>query len=257
MAERSFTCGICGDLGMSGRRGPVPTAHRSCREAANSNPLSSEERSRGARRAALARWSQVPSVERSEIARQLARKRWGDAKPTKPSVRRPPRHCVVCDVELKARQKKCCGSECRSEHNRRRARDFNERWKAENGERYGARYNDQKMEQMRRWRDENREEFRRRSRKTRAKRRAIERGAVAEDFTHEEIFERDQWRCGLCGGKVDGSLDHPDPRSASLDHIVPFDAGGHHVRANVQCSHLECNLSKGTRPMGEQLRLIG
>jgi len=44
--------------------------------------------------------------------------------------------------------------------------------------------------------------------------------------------------------------------SASLDHILPFAAGGAHLKANVQCSHLRCNIRKRTGG-GGQLRLIG
>lgn len=75
----------------------------------------------------------------------------------------------------------------------------------------------------------------------------------------KEIFDRDRWRCQLCGGRVSRSLRHPDPLSASLDHIVPLNDGGAHIRANVQLAHLRCNLSKGPRRVsaGEQLRLVG
>lgn len=71
------------------------------------------------------------------------------------------------------------------------------------------------------------------------------------------IFARDRWRCGICGGKVSRKLKHPDPGSASIDHIVPLSLGGTHEPRNVQCAHLGCNASKGHRGGGEQLRLIG
>jgi 5-methylcytosine-specific restriction endonuclease McrA len=93
------------------------------------------------------------------------------------------------------------------------------------------------------------------------RRRAIKSGADAERFTNAEIFDRDRWRCGLCGGKVDPALQHPSPMSASLDHIVPLSVPGGpgHVRANVQLAHLKCNTTKrdGVAASGEQLRLIG
>ena|SRR5882672_1067066 len=81
--------------------------------------------------------------------------------------------------------------------------------------------------------------------------RAAKRGATAEPFTELEIFERDGWRCHLCRRpvrKLPRSVH--DPRRASLDHIVPLARGGEHVRENVACSHLACNLAKSDRMTG-------
>lgn len=75
----------------------------------------------------------------------------------------------------------------------------------------------------------------------------LESNGPCESFTDGEIFERDGWTCGLCDTPVDPLLSHPDPMSASLDHVVPIAKGGGHVRANVQCAHLRCNLSKRDR----------
>lgn len=69
-------------------------------------------------------------------------------------------------------------------------------------------------------------------------------GPGREYFTNREIFDRDGWRCYLCGEAVDPSLAYPDPRSASLDHVVPLAASGPHSRANTACTHLECNVRK-------------
>lgn len=76
-------------------------------------------------------------------------------------------------------------------------------------------------------------------------RRARLREAFVEKFDRIEIFERDGWVCGICGGDVDPDTAWPDPSSASLDHIVPVSRGGKHERANAQCSHLACNVKKG------------
>ncbi len=37
----------------------------------------------------------------------------------------------------------------------------------------------------------------------------------------------------------------PDPKSASIDHVVPWSRGGAHTRGNVQAACLDCNLRKG------------
>lgn len=86
--------------------------------------------------------------------------------------------------------------------------------------------------------------------------RAIRRGAGAERFRPIEIFERDGWRCGLCGHRVDRRLRFPDKMSASIDHIIPISQGGSHTRANCQCAHWLCNSRKTSGP-GGQLRLFG
>lgn len=80
-----------------------------------------------------------------------------------------------------------------------------------------------------------------------------------EPYTRQQIADRDGWRCQLCGKKVPKIARHPNPLSASVDHIVPIAEGGDDTPANVQLAHLRCNLSKSTRalPRGEQLRLIG
>ncbi len=61
------------------------------------------------------------------------------------------------------------------------------------------------------------------------------------------IYERDGWQCQLCHQPVRQGLRSPNPRSASLDHIVPVSLGGKHERANVQLAHLRCNNLKGNR----------
>lgn len=78
---------------------------------------------------------------------------------------------------------------------------------------------------------------------------------VVEVVRPDEIRARDGNRCGLCGGKV-SDKPYPHPLSASLDHIVPLARGGSHEPANVHLTHLRCNLKKGARGGGEQLRMI-
>ena len=79
------------------------------------------------------------------------------------------------------------------------------------------------------------------------KRRAFKKGVDAERVVNAEVFERDGWVCGICSEPVDSSLSWPDPRSASLDHVVPLSKGGAHAYANVQLAHLGCNVGKGAR----------
>jgi 5-methylcytosine-specific restriction endonuclease McrA len=91
-----------------------------------------------------------------------------------------------------------------------------------------------------------------------SRRRAVTRGALAvEKFSHSEIFERDKYRCQLCGVKTRkkkrGTIDLLAPE---LDHIIPLSCGGQHVRTNVQCACYKCNQKKKAAPLG-QLRMFG
>jgi 5-methylcytosine-specific restriction endonuclease McrA len=88
-----------------------------------------------------------------------------------------------------------------------------------------------------------------------ARRRARIRSSF-ERFVASEIFDRDRWRCGICGKKIDKRRSWPDPMCATLDHIIPLSEGGAHSRANTQAAHLICNSRKGNGP-GGQLRLFG
>lgn len=78
-------------------------------------------------------------------------------------------------------------------------------------------------------------------------RRARKMGLDTEVFTTKEICERDGWTCGICRLPVEPGLRYPNPRSASLDHIVPLSKSGPHTRANCRCSHLECNVARNNR----------
>ncbi len=98
----------------------------------------------------------------------------------------------------------------------------------------------------------------RKARSDGARHRARKRGATVEVFTNHEVFERDGWRCGLCGQRIDRNLRHPHPKSVSIDHVVPLSKGGDHSLANTQASHLDCNMAKSNGVLApQQLRLVG
>lgn len=87
--------------------------------------------------------------------------------------------------------------------------------------------------------------------RSKAVRRAKER-IEAESVDPIKVFERDKWRCQLCGGstprKLRGSY---DPKAPELDHVIPLALGGGHTWANVQCACRECNIRKGAKPLGQ------
>lgn len=92
-------------------------------------------------------------------------------------------------------------------------------------------------------------EKRKRESTTRARhaRRTRHAEALVERFDPDEIYDRDNWICQLCGQPVDRSLTWPHPESKSLDHVVPLVAGGDHSRVNTQLAHWLCNVRKGAR----------
>jgi 5-methylcytosine-specific restriction endonuclease McrA len=58
-------------------------------------------------------------------------------------------------------------------------------------------------------------------RKSRIRRERIQANGPQDDYTREEIFERDAWTCQICGGPVDPAIRAPDPGTASIDHVIP------------------------------------
>jgi hypothetical protein len=95
---------------------------------------------------------------------------------------------------------------------------------------------------IQKWRETDRGRESLRNREYRRKMRKA--GRVCEDFTRTEIFERDGWVCRICGEPVDRNAKWPQPRFATIDHILAIANGGTHTRDNVQCAHLICNVRK-------------
>lgn len=89
------------------------------------------------------------------------------------------------------------------------------------------------------------------------RKRAAHYGAEYEPISRVRVLNRDGWRCGICGGKIDRARSVPHPKSGTLDHIIPLSRGGGHLYTNVQAAHFICNSMKGARSAGEQLLLVG
>ncbi|MFE5332940.1 HNH endonuclease [Embleya sp. NPDC056575] len=78
-------------------------------------------------------------------------------------------------------------------------------------------------------------------------RRARERAAFVEAVVPLVVFERDEWACHICGDPVDRLLSYPDPRCATVDHVIPLSKGGLHAYANCRTAHMLCNSIKQAR----------
>lgn len=89
---------------------------------------------------------------------------------------------------------------------------------------------------------------------SRKRERALLRTIAVESVDPIKVFERDGWKCQLCGAKTPRKLRGTyDKRAPELDHIVPLSKGGEHGYRNTQCACRECNGAKGATPMGQTL----
>lgn len=63
----------------------------------------------------------------------------------------------------------------------------------------------------------------------------------------QAIYERDGWICQLCMEPVDPDLDHANPWSATLDHIVcrSWQTNPDHSASNLRLAHRWCNSVRG------------
>ena len=154
---------------------------------------------------------------------------------------------------------------CRTCHQRRYRREQPERLR-EIDRRSKAKHADAVRERKRLWQQANREKGRRsearyrdaNKEKVRAglrrhyaankaaylakwhRRRALKQACPAAAVSAEAIYERDGWRCQLCGLLVRRGTE-------SLDHIVPLSFGGRHDTSNLQLAHRTCNQRRSNR----------
>lgn len=83
---------------------------------------------------------------------------------------------------------------------------------------------------------------------------ARERAAFVERVNPMKVFERDGWRCHLCGCKTPRRLRGTyDDRAPELEHIVPLSKGGEHSYRNTACSCRKCNQEESDQAIGQML----
>ena len=78
----------------------------------------------------------------------------------------------------------------------------------------------------------------------------------AANYTDREIFNRDGWRCHICGQKVRQDVGRTHPDGATIDHIIPIARGGDDEPSNVATAHWRCNRDKRDGAADDQLRLM-
>lgn len=80
------------------------------------------------------------------------------------------------------------------------------------------------------------------------RRRAAKFGCDYQVVDKRKVFERDGWKCYLCGcdtpKEMSGTTNDFAPE---LDHVVPLAGGGAHSYENTRCACRACNRSKGAK----------
>ncbi len=136
--------------------------------------------------------------------------------------------------------------EVRREYDREFAKSNRERQKERNRE-YYEKNREKVLAANKLWAENNKERSKEITTNGRHRRRARIKGVKSETVSSLKVFERDSWKCGICGKRVNKRLKYPDPLSPSLDHIIPLSKNGTHTYDNVQLAHLRCNLRKSDK----------
>lgn len=90
------------------------------------------------------------------------------------------------------------------------------------------------------------ESRRERNRANKRRRECLKRQGAAENVNYRRVFDRDGWRCYICGVGTPPHLRGTcDARAPELEHIIPLVDGGHHTYANTACACRRCNQAKG------------
>lgn len=87
--------------------------------------------------------------------------------------------------------------------------------------------------------------------------RARHHGVAYEAIDPVKVFDRDGWRCQVCGVKTPKAKRGTfAPNAPELDHRIPMALGGGHLWSNVQCCCRACNGAKGATQVLGQINLF-
>ena len=90
------------------------------------------------------------------------------------------------------------------------------------------------------------------------RRRARRYGVEYEPIDRAYVFERDGYRCHICGKKCRVNVEWSShPLDPTIDHLIPISQGGPHTLANVATACFMCNSLKSNGSANDQLLLIG
>jgi hypothetical protein len=190
------------------------------------------------------------------IADPLRAQRVSDRRRTWPHSKVWFHTCVACDTVFAARHgnQRRCDADCRPPPPKSECAHCGRTFEVTHGRKVCSVACSRAKTRARVRLDPRARERRRASRKAGKLRR---RTAVVETVNAITVFNRDGWRCQLCGVSTPQRLRGTfEPRAPELDHIIPIAKGGEHSYRNTQCACRQCNGTKGDRELG-QLRLFG
>lgn len=175
------------------------------------------------------------------------------------AARRVPKLCAVCGSEFifSNKSKKYCSEECRLVMNRQLA---HERWNVEKATRPATK------SWVCQWcggeiivhisytgHGKFHAECRKQADRVQNRIKTLRRQKVRTGLkiTHEELAERDNFVCHICGETVDMSLPRTSKLGATIDHVVPITRGGRDELDNLKLAHWVCNVRKNNKLMEE------
>lgn len=85
--------------------------------------------------------------------------------------------------------------------------------------------------------------------------RARKKMAYVSPVVPKLIYDRDGYKCHICGKSIDMNATAPSPLSPTIDHVIPLAAGGTHEPGNCKAAHFVCNSMKRDRPLQVVLAL--
>lgn len=139
------------------------------------------------------------------------------------------RQCEHCGDEFVTNdnRQKCCSDDCRVSYRRHKANEWRRQFRKVHG-------GDRKHRE-------------------RAKRFGVEYAPI----NSRKVFERDGWKCQICGKQTpERHRGKRYPNAPELDHRVPMSKGGPHTYDNVQCACRNCNCAKNAKRSTGQLPLF-
>ncbi|OBA62197.1 HNH endonuclease [Nocardia sp. 852002-20019_SCH5090214] len=84
----------------------------------------------------------------------------------------------------------------------------------------------------------------------------VQRNTTTRD-QHRATIRRTKPPCAICGEDIDYKAHHTDPRSFSVDHIIPLSKGGPDTIENKQPAHRKCNRDKSNKTPDELKNVEG
>lgn len=90
-----------------------------------------------------------------------------------------------------------------------------------------------------------------------ARKRAAKYGVEYQPVTPAKVFDRDGWKCQICGKQTPQSRRGTRYANApELDHRIPISKGGPHNYSNTQCACRACNSAKSNLSSVGQMPLL-